>query len=220
MKEIDFLPKWYKTGRRRRLNYRRQYIIIAGVFITLVAWSFSANYSISSIEAQVNHMQSSLKNNERIASLYNDLQDSLNDMQKYADILDKVDSGIRVSPLLAELSYLVGGNITLVKLDVKAEEYQPEKKSGSSSVKFAGSRSKKEQDSMPLPNTRFRVVINGISKDAADVTAFIARLEESEYFRQIIVGYLQDIRDSSDSKFEVSCFIGNYTLEGKKFPAG
>ena len=93
MKEIDFLPKWYKTGKRRRVNYRRQYIVIAGVFVTLIAWSFSASLSISVVQAQVNMMQKSLDNNQQIAHRYSILQGSLEKLKKKKDVLKRLDTG-------------------------------------------------------------------------------------------------------------------------------
>ena len=145
MKEIDFLPKWYKTGKRRRVNYRRPYIIIAGVFITLIAWSFSASLSISIVEAQVEMMHDSLKNNQEIARGYTDLQGTLKKFQKKKALLEKLDTGVKISSTLAEISYLVGENITLTKLSYKTEIVKPQKGASGSSGKLSRSTGKNGQ---------------------------------------------------------------------------
>jgi hypothetical protein len=35
MKEIDFLPEWYKNGRRRRMRYRTQYAVLGCIFVVM-----------------------------------------------------------------------------------------------------------------------------------------------------------------------------------------
>jgi len=212
MKEIDFLPKWYKSGKRRRVNYRRQYIVIAGVFVTLIAWSFSASLSISVVEAQVDMMHDSLKNNQQIAQGYTVLQGSLVKLQEKRGVLERLDTGVKISSTLAELSYLVGGNITLKNLDFSSETFETEKFAAGSSVR-RGKIGVAEEDAMPPENVRFKIVIEGVADNAADVTAFIKRLEKSDYLCQIIPVILKNIKDSSSAEFEINCHVANYLIE-------
>jgi len=46
MKEIDFLPKWYKSGRRRQISYRTQYVGLAGIFLLMNVRNLAASRSI------------------------------------------------------------------------------------------------------------------------------------------------------------------------------
>lgn len=212
MKEIDFLPKWYKTGKRRRVNYRRQYMIIAGIFITLIAWSFSADISMSIVNAQVEMMHDSLRNNQQIASRYIDLQALVSDLQRKSDVLDKLDTGVKISDALGELSYLAGENIIFTELDYRGEVFKSESTPSQSSVRLK-TESSANKDSMPSENMRFKLVLKGVASNAADVTAFIARLEESDYLCQVIPGILKNIKDTSAADFEISCYIANYIIE-------
>lgn len=212
MKEIDFLPKWYTAGKQRRVNYRRQYIIIAGIFVTLIAWSFSADISISVVEAQVEMMHTSLKNNEQVARRYTDLQNLVDHYKSKDEVLERLDTGVKISGILAELSYLIGENITLTKLDYSSEVYKFADDSSRSSVRLGKPQSLKN-DSMPDDNVRFKIVMKGIAENSADVTAFIARLEASQFLCQIIPGTLKNVKDTSIADFEVSCYVANYTIE-------
>lgn len=212
MNEIDFLPKWYKTSKRRQINYRRQWIIIVGIFAALMAWSFSASFSISMVEAQVDLMNDSLKNNKEIAQRYARLESSLGVLQQKANILSKLDSGVNISAVLAELSFLVGDAITLAELEVELEIYTQGKKSSGSSVRLGSSKAGKAE-AMPPANIRYKVVVSGSASSSAGVTGFIARLEESDYFCQIIPGYLRNIKDTTATKFEISFYVANYRLQ-------
>ena len=212
MKEIDFLPKWYKAGKRRRVNYRRQYIVIACVFATLIAWSFSASLSISVVEAQVDMMHDSLKKNQQIAHGYTILQDSLEKLQEKKTLLDKLDTGVKISSTLAELSYLVGKNISLTSLNCTSEVFKTKKTVSGSTVRL-GKPASDRKDIMPPENVRFKIVIKGVADNAEDVTAFIKRLERSEYLCQIIPVILRNIKDTLVAEFEINCYIANYAIE-------
>jgi hypothetical protein len=212
MKEIDFLPKWYKTGKRRRVNYRRQYIIIAGIFITLIAWSFSADISMSIVNAQVEMMHDSLRNNQQVARRYIDLQALVSDLQRKSDVLERLDTGVNISDAIGELSYLAGENIIFTTLNYRGEVFKLQSTPSRPSVRLETVRSAKK-DSMPSENMRFKLVLKGVAANAADVTAFIARLEESEYLCQVIPGILKNIKDTSAADFEISCYIANYVIE-------
>ncbi|MBW8016371.1 MAG: PilN domain-containing protein [Planctomycetes bacterium] len=212
MKEIDFLPKWYKTGKRRQVNYRRQYIVIAGIFITLIAWSFSASLSISVVEAQVEMMHDSLKNNQQIANGYTVLQGSLGKLEEKKDLLERLGTGVKISSMLAEISYLVDKNITLTNLNYKSEAFVPENIAFGSSVR-RGRANSGMKDAMPSESIRFKVAIKGVADNAADVTAFMKRLGQSEYLCQIIPVILRNIKNTSAAEFEINCYVANYIIE-------
>jgi hypothetical protein len=39
MKEIDFLPEWYKSGRQRQIGYRAQVLGMGGVLLIMIVWN-------------------------------------------------------------------------------------------------------------------------------------------------------------------------------------
>ena len=92
MKEIDFLPEWYKTGRRRCETYRTQYIGIVGVFIVMLLWSFLTGRSISNAEARLNEMQASEARMAEKSQEYARLKTRLGQLQKRTEIIDEAES--------------------------------------------------------------------------------------------------------------------------------
>jgi hypothetical protein len=210
MNEIDFLPEWYKTGKRRRVNYRRQYIVVGGLFLTMLLWGFSGSYSISLLNAQVEVMENSINGNNMIAERYQKFENRMSYLQRKAELLEKLDPGMKMSWVLGELSYLSTDNMLITKLDIKSEKMIFEggvRNAGS--VRFSSVQNAADK-SMPESDVRFRVIINGQAITAAEVTSFISELEDSSYFCQIVPGFMKNVKDSSETNFEISCYIANY----------
>ena len=68
MKEIDFLPEWYKSGRRRQVNYRAQYIILSGVFAVMMVWNYVSATSVSKVRARNMEMGTSRTQSEKVSA--------------------------------------------------------------------------------------------------------------------------------------------------------
>ncbi len=210
MKEIDFLPQWYKTGERRRVNYRRQYIVVVGLFLGMLAWNFSAGYSVSLLNAQVAVMANSINSNDKIAERYQKFQDNLTELQHKSLLLEKLDPGVKMSCVIGELSFLVQDKVILTKLKIKGELLEKEEsRTATTGISFS-SVHRKADEAMPEGDIQFKVMISGLASSAAEVTAFISRLEESVYFSQIVPGFMKNIKDSSETDFEISCYVDNY----------
>ena len=210
MKEIDFLPQWYKSSKRRRVNYHRQYIVIGGLFLGMLAWNFSAGYSVSLLHAQVEVISNSISSNDKIAERYQVFQDNLTGLQQKGQLLGRLDTGVKMSWVMGELSFLVKDKVILTKLDIKGEVLKTEVSEGAvSGVSFSSGQVKADQ-AMPGGDIQFKVIICGRASNAAEVTSFISRLEKSVYFNQIVPGFMKNIKDSSETDFEISCNVANY----------
>lgn len=214
MKEIDFLPQWYKAGRRRKVNYRRQYIVLVGIFVAMVVWSFAASYSVSVSEGHIQVLQNSLDASENVSEKYMNLECTLKGMKSREKIVTELTPQTTYSSIIAELSFLADDNIMLKKLLVQAEPYKKSSSGNASAVTFAN-RQDKKVDVMPVKNTRLKVIMMGLAADASNVAILMSNLEESAYFCQVVPGYSRNKkdRDVTVTEFEISCYVANYQEE-------
>lgn len=192
MKEIDFLPEWYKSGKRREISYRTQYIALGGVIVVMVVWSFITARSISTAGAQFTQMETRQTQAKGLSIKLGELKSELRALQEKAESIEEIDSKIDVSGVLAEMSFLIDEKIVLGKVDFiaeKIENKQQDKLSpmGSNVVRAVQGTMNPKQ--VPLGDVRFRVVIGGVAADAIDVAALITRLENSPYFRQVVPSF-------------------------------
>jgi hypothetical protein len=229
MKEIDFLPKWYKSDIRRQISYRTQYAGIGGIFAAMVIWGFVATYSLSKAEEELALMKSNATSAETAAQEYATLKAEADLLQKKEKTIEEIDSNIDVASVLAEISYLIDAKIVLSKVEFVAEKFEDgsERKSNSSTAikaiagKFSG------KDAPPLGDVRFKVLINGIALNAGDVAVLICKLEDSPYFCQVIPLFTRnrEVKASANleeekfqmSEFEISCNLANYRQEEQYF---
>ena len=221
MKEIDFLPEWYKSGRRRQINYRAQYIALGGVFVVMMVWNFVAAHSVSRATAELANLKSNASLVESALQESAAVKSQMARFEEKAGILEKIDSRIDVASVLAELSFLVDERIVFSKVEFVAERFadKQENKAGSGSiVRVVRANFGKKGESLG-GDVRFKVVIGGVAADASDVAKLVCKLEDSPYFCQVIPswrkGEIKAVAKAAGksypvSEFEISGYLANY----------
>jgi len=225
MKEIDFLPEWYKNSRRRQISYRTQYIALGCVFVMMVGWNFLASRSVSKAATELAQLKSKRAEAESASGEFARIESEVLRLQEKANILEEIDSKINVANVLAEMSFLIGEEIVLGKVELVAERFEDKhegKLDGSSVVRAARAKFGGKPDLLPGA-VRFKVVIGGIAADAADVAELICKLEDSPYFWLVYPSFSRSRtiktkagaagEDYKVTEFEISCYLANYRQE-------
>lgn len=211
MKEIDFLPEWYKSGRRRQISYRTQYIILGGIFFVMMVWNFITSYSISRAQAQVVQMATRQNQAEKVSAKLAELKDEMNAFHKKQALVERIDSRINVASVLAEISYLIDDRVVLGKIGFVSEKFADVQNQKSSQQVAGVARAVRSdfvsRSELPIGDVRFKVLISGVAADASDVAALICKLENSPYFCQVVLSY------SKNTDIEVQ---GSDTLRPQK----
>ena len=57
MREIDFLPQWYKHGRLEQQKYREFYIALGLIVLVMVVWSVFANGRVAVVKSRNSSFQ-------------------------------------------------------------------------------------------------------------------------------------------------------------------
>ncbi len=226
MKEIDFLPEWYKSGKRRQVSYRTQYLAMGCALLVMVVWSFVTARSISRGEAEL-RQTTPMQNQSQGTSLdFDKVKSRVMQLKKQAEQINKLDSKINIANVLAELSYLVREKVVLSDVEFVAEEFEQQRSSNNSSgsaVRPAG-RGSASKTQFPLGAVRFKVMIKGVASDASDVAELVIKLEDSPYFRRITSSWRNgniNTHAGNDklevSKFEIGCYLANYRWQDESF---
>ena len=121
MKEIDFIPQWYKAGRERKQRYIRRYVLMAALFTLMLGWGFVVNGHISHVSAEVQEIQTAFEKGQIRSEQAAGLQARIAEMKEKATLLDKIESRTKMTAILGELSYLIGENVILSNLSLQNE---------------------------------------------------------------------------------------------------
>ena len=125
-------------------------------------------------------------------------------------MLEAVRSRITISNIIAELTHLLDRGIILKKLAIKTEQFTVQNEEPE--IKVAYTSGQKEESDKGI---RFKVVLSGLAIDAAEVAKMVNKLEQSDYFFQVVPGYSKNTTTEQyyASEFEVTCYLSNYRLE-------
>ena len=217
MKEIDFLPEWYKTGRRQRISYRTQYMAIASIFAAMILWSALTGYSIVSARAHINSMKNKRPAGSVQVAEYHKIQSRLQELSSNASIIEAVKPRISVSKVLAELAFLIDQRIVISDLDIKAESFNQGDKSGAvSSSMVSVAQGANGDKKLPLEgDIRFKVLVTGMAMNAGDVARLVRTFENSSYVRDVRPMFSRNkkMKDYQATEFQISFYIANYLEE-------
>jgi hypothetical protein len=228
MKEIDFLPEWYKSGRRRQTSYRTQYIALGGVFVLMMVWNLVGGRSISKATAELAREAPGQAEIGSASEEFTRIRSELTELRRKAESIKEIDSKIDVTSILGEMSFLVDGKIVLSRLEFLPErlaDSQDGKANSGSAVRAAGGNLGRKR-SLPLGDVRFKVVIKGVASDASDVAELVCKLEESAYFCEVTSSWRnKEIRAGVGltkkglrvSEFEIHCYLANYRQDASCF---
>lgn len=195
MKEIDFLPQWYRNGQRRQVSYRTQCFALSGVFVVMAVWGLVTRHSISQAEAELAKMAACEAQSKSVSVELSALENELRQLRQRESSMEEADSKIDVASTLAELSYVIDERVVLSRVELKAEPFAYEQKVEPSAnagtiVRAVSSVSGKKES--PVGGVRFKVVIAGVAADASDVGVLMCKLEDSPYFAQVVLAFSRD----------------------------
>ncbi|MGB8227086.1 MAG: PilN domain-containing protein [Sedimentisphaerales bacterium] len=199
MKEINFLPEWYKQGRLQQQKHREFYIALGLIVFIMAAWGIFANGKVTIAKAKNTSLQNVKLTRVRSGAEYNQADNEYKRLKSKYQILESVKSHIAVSNVIAELAHLLDSGIILKKLEIKAEPF---------AAQGANQRSLSDK------KVRFKVTFTGLAADAAKVAEIISKLEKSGYFFQIIPSFSRNtiVNGYQASEFEITCYLANYKL--------
>ena len=205
MKEIDFLPVWYKKSRRQQFRYRWQYVIIIIGFVFMAGWSFFSGKIASDSHAYV------MDEGISTTGEYQKYQAQLKQLTAHEALIEKCSSKVMLSSVMAELSFIVDESIILNQFEITAEKYEPGKIANVTATSIIRKTANAQNENIEQ-DIIYKVVLYGIATDNNAVAKLLCDLEQSQYFCNVIPSYSKNVKlkDKFLSEFEISCYIANF----------
>lgn len=191
MTGIDFLPEWYKEGKRQQLHVRRQYVALAAVFMVMIGYNATSTHRIARANAALARLESKRVGAETACQEFTIVTGDLNKVRAKADLIERIDSKINVAAVLAELSHILGETVVLSRAEFTAEPFADDEKgprAGDAGVRIADGKSGASEGTL-VGSVRFRIVLSGVAVSPADVAALVRRLDDSTYFHRVYASF-------------------------------
>lgn len=222
IQQIEFLPVWYKQSSQRNRSYLTQYILLAVMFCMILMLDSLYMGFISNAKGGIAENKDNARMAEACTRKYEKLKQDIADLEKYTDTLDRIDSRVNIPNVLGELSFLAGKNIVFSELALSAEGFpslKNQESEGTTTLRAA--RNTGGGDTKLSGPVRFKISLDGIAPDAEETAAFVSRLEDSPYFRDVSLLFsrnsILNVSQSRDdenkrmiSTFRVDCYLANY----------
>lgn len=218
MKEIDFIPEWYKASRKRKQRYIRQYTLIGTMFAVMMLWSFVVGGQIQSAGAQVQEIETAMQNRTQWIEEAAVLEQEIRSMQSKSKLLEAISPRTPLSAVVGELSYLVPKDIILSKISMVNELIQKEEKTDTVNsraiVKVGGSTDETSKPSFAGHPSRMKILISGIAAKPSDAAGMISHFENSDYFDEVVLMFSRPkrIREQNVTEFEIRCYVADYRV--------
>lgn len=234
MKELDFLPEWYKDDKRRQVHVRRQYVALVAVFLVMILFNALALHRAGQAAAEGARLENQRVGAEAVVHEFDALTRHLNELKSRAGLVEQMDSQVDVAAILAELSHVISGSVVVRKLEIQAERFGRTEEKGQtkgSAVRLADGAGNPEKDA-PLGRVKFRIVLTGVAAHPADVANLVCRLDESLYFQRVHPTFYGNAKAQTGPKsasppqeegtavkpqsawdvteFEIACYLANY----------
>jgi hypothetical protein len=218
MKEIDFIPEWYKANRNRKKSYHRQYVLLGTLMAMMMIWSFVIGQYVEQVRADVEDIQSVFERGKMTIEQGMVLEAEIAMLQQQARILDATAPRTDMSSVIAELTWLIRGSVVLSKLSMINEVIEPKQADRLTStgvVRIGASSGGNGAAEMSLSPTRTRVTLTGVALTGADAAALISALEESAYFEQVTPVFTKavKVKDCDVTEFEIRMYVADYTIQ-------
>ncbi len=219
MKEIDFIPEWYKANRNRMKRYHRQYILLASLLAIMMTWSFVIGGYIEKVRADVEGVQAVFEKGKAKVDEGIQLEVEIAWLNRQKKILEAVTPRTNLSYVIGELSYLIRDDIILSKVLLRNEAIQVSTSKQSTAtgsvVQIGSTAGIKKAGSLSLEPMRTKVILTGIAARPADAAMLISRLEQSDYFEQETLMYSKPkkINEHDVTEFEIQFFVADYKVQ-------
>jgi hypothetical protein len=186
VKDLDFLPDWYKDRKRRHSRVRKQYIALVAVFLMMMSFNLTALHRAGRVAADVSRYEERRTQAEAIVDEFKLVTRELNQMKAKADLVHRIDTRIDVAPILAEISHIVDESVVLSKIECVAEPLVPP--DDASRAKGPAARAAKTEGSqreLPLVASTLRIVLAGVAVQPSQIADLVCKLDESAYFQNV-----------------------------------
>lgn len=218
MKELDFLPDWYRADRQQKRRRHRHCVLFGLVAALMATWSFIVGQSVSGLSAETQAIETTLEKGRQTVQTALAMEQEVAALDRQARILEALTPRTTLSAILSELSQCVEEQIVFSRVTLTQEPVDDGTGKTATSpgglVRLGAARTA-AASSLPDAPQRTRVTLIGIAAGGAEVAQLINRLEISDYFDHVspVFSRAKKVGPKEVTEFEITCTVADYQVK-------
>ena len=180
MREIDFVPQWYRASQRRRRDLTVRVSCLCVLTAAMVAWSVRNLAVVRAAEADLAALQECCRSQGMSLDQHAALKRRLGELNERRALLRTLRGGVRVEQVFAELSHLMPEAMALTAAVLNQHDR----------VELIDRDGRWQRDRETTPGL---MEINGLAASHVQVGSLLAALDRSSCFRKVEMKYSKPV---------------------------
>jgi len=193
MREIEFLPTWYPTFRRRRGLVAAQTWATAAILAAIGLFGVAEHQKVMAEERAGSMLQHEIAQTKSELKLLDEQLVLKKQLDRQGEILSKVGLQIDFTRLLAELDVMMGGDMFLVEFAADTEEVlRSADNAAANNIKSRAGDKSANPALAKKCDRKLKVKLVAVAPNDVDVANFLAGLTNKAYLDQVAMTYAKD----------------------------
>lgn len=193
MRELEFLPGWYPTFRRRQRLVKTQAWATAVTVGAVLMIGLASHQRVSAQERVNAAIQQDLTQTRSQLKLLDEQLELKKQLDRQGEILSRIGLQVEFTRLIGELDALMGQEMFLIDLNIDTDEtIRPAVPGGGNNPKARPGATSNNKPPAPKCDRKLKIKMVAISPTDVDVANFLAGLTNKPFFDQVAMTYAKD----------------------------
>lgn len=184
MREIEFLPDWYRQVRRRRMWLVVQWWSTFGLLIVLLVWTGVAHFRVITARRDHRALQQASDRAEVDLKRLDELNLLKRRWDEQGEVLSKLGVSIESTRLIGTVAQATPESVALVGMHLQIDE--------KIEVPRSAAAARASKDAPPTIDRKLLIRLQGIAPSDAEVADLMAKLATITFFNDVSMSYSKD----------------------------
>jgi len=198
VREIEFLPSWYLTVRRRKLAVTVQAWATVVLAMVLLIWTGVARFRVLNARNELASLRRDMNKTQLELTRLDSMTQIKRRWSEQGEVLSKIGVSVESTRLLGLIAQSTPESISLIGMSLQTEEKIDATKT------LINARATRDKE--PAMDRKLRVRLQGVAPSNAEVADMMTRLAANNFLEDVSMGYTKDSDQSGRlvREFEVT----------------
>lgn len=198
MREMEFLPSWYRVVRRQRIAVIVQAWATVGLLVVLLVTTGLSKFRLINSKAELSNVRQQMAVTQKDLDELESMKQLQRRWSEQGEVLAKLGVSVESTRLMGLLAQATPESIALIGLNLQTEEKVETVKS------VAAARAMKDKE--PSIDRKLRVRVQGVAPSDAEVADLMAKLGAVVFLEDVSMSYSKDADQNGRAvrQFEVT----------------